>query len=97
MKKCCYSLRKIPIGSCKNAAQELYNALHGGWRELTNLLAGDIENEVANKVYDKLVEKVIAALPYGEIIKTSLHYSVDLSNLLLKRMMFRNRRTICVV
>ena len=71
----------VPV---KNAAQELYNALHGGWRELTNLLAGDIENEVANKVYDKLVEKVIAALPYGEIIKTSLHYSVDLSNLLFK-------------
>ena len=71
----------VPV---KNAAQELYNALHGGWRELTNLLAGDIENEVANKVYDKLVGKVIAALPYGEIIKTSLHYSVDLSNLLFK-------------
>ena len=48
----------VPV---KNAAQELYNALHGGWRELTNLLAGDIENEVANKVYDKLVGKVIAA------------------------------------
>ena len=71
----------VPV---KNAAQELYNALHGGWRELTNLLAGDIENEVANKAYDKLVGKVIAALPYGEIIKTSLHYSVDLSNLLFK-------------
>ena len=71
----------VPV---KNAAQELYNALHGGWYELTNLLAGDIENEVANKVYDELVGEVISALPYGEIIKTSLHYSVDLSNLLFK-------------
>lgn len=71
---CCYDV-------VKDAARELYNVIHGTYIEQLGYVTTALKDAVIDKAFDLIVEKAVAALPYGEIIKAGFDWGVNLSNL----------------
>ena len=71
---CCYDV-------VKDAARELYNVIHGTYIKQLGYVTTALKDAVIDKAFDLVVDKAVAALPYGEIIKAGFDWGVNLSNL----------------
>lgn len=65
-----------------DAASELYNVIHGGYLYQLNYVATSLKNELDEKVVDTIISAVVKKIPWGELIKESYEFAVDVSNIL---------------
>lgn len=68
----------------RDAAEDLYNVIHGGAKEQILYASRSIAEEVEEKVVDEALKALMETVPYGKLINDTYHYAVDLSNMLFK-------------
>lgn len=71
-------------GGLKDAAGELYNAVHGAYEEQAGNVSAALKNTIVGNAFDAIVDRTVAALPYGEIIKKGFGWGADISNLVFQ-------------
>lgn len=71
---CCFDV-------VKDAAGELYSVIHGAYTKQLGYVTTALKDAVTDKAFDLVVDKAVAALPYGEIIKAGFDWGVNISNL----------------
>ncbi len=70
---CCFDV-------VKDAADDLYNVIHGSYVEQLGYVSTALKDAVVDKAVDIAISKAVDALPYGQIIKAGFDWGVNISN-----------------
>ena len=70
---CCFDV-------VKDAADDLYNVIHGTYAKQLGYVSTALKDAVVDKAADMVIGKAVDALPYGQIIKAGFDWGVNISN-----------------
>ena len=79
-----YIRDNCPFQAVSQAADDLYDVIHGGYMGAFSYASESIKNTFSGMVTDKVLDTLIDAIPWGALVNTTYKFSVGIYNIIFK-------------